>query len=77
MTYRAYLDFSDRGTVQSSNVVRQAGRLRIFPRSRKTACFASIDAARKMLERKTRVFGYDTRGLVYDGNGQLVYTIAL
>ncbi len=77
MTYRAYIDFSDRGVVRSSNVVRQAGRIRVFPRSRKTAVFTSVDAARKMLERKTHVLTYDTRGLVYDADGQLVYTIAL
>lgn len=68
MTYRAYLNDPQ---------VPHIPKIPVFPRSRKTVVFKTIQTASRRLEQTTRSHKHDTRGLIYDTDGNLVHTIAL
>lgn len=68
MTYRTYIQDLHRPNL---------GKVRVFPRSRKTSVFKTIAAAENRLQRLSHQFTHDGRGLVYDADGALVLTIAL
>lgn len=56
------------------------GVARVFPRTKKTSFFKTIELASKALEYRARNCEVNTRGLVYsvaNGEKTLAYTIAL
>ena len=64
MRYRAYMSMGDRMVL-------------VLPRSKKTTLWASIEAAERELNRRSRRLDADARGIIKDSEGQVVYTIAL
>lgn len=66
--YRAYLKI-----IKNEN---EKQIIRIFPKSKKTSCFNSMDAALRSLEKKASKININSQGLIYQGDN-LVYTIAL
>lgn len=70
-TYAAWIKFPA-GTI--AETVKVA---RVFPRSRKTSRFATIEQAERALEARAFLFKFDTRGEIIDAAGRTVHTIAL
>lgn len=66
MTYSAYIEDP-----------KYIGKFPVFPRSKRTNVFKNVKTASQALERIARRFTHDTRGFVYDTDGNLVFTIAL
>ncbi len=66
MTYSAYIEDP-----------AYPGKFPVFPRSKRTNVFKNVKTASQALERAARRLTHDTRGLVYDTDGNLVHSIAL
>ena len=66
MTYSAFIEMQD-----------YLGNWPVFPRSKHANVFKTVKAASRALERQARHYVHNSRGLVYDSDGTLVYTIAL
>ena len=53
------------------------GKFPVFPRTNRTNVFKSVRAASRRLDHAASRFSHDTRGYIYNMDGDLVLTIAL